>query len=1042
MSWVSSWRARLWPWRRWLVVLLVLLVVRVALPEVLRRVLISQASQALRARVEVGDLDLSLLRGGVALEDVAIFAPATPTGGEQPLIAWKRLAVELHWLPLFRKTVQLRELVLDTPHVALDRLADGQINLMALVPVSEAPAAPTPAPATAKAAWSFGVDRLVLRRGGLLFRDFEVKDTEPLEMSFEEIQVRDIALRPGLYGQPATVHLELAFDQASLRLDARLTMLDQGFDLDADLEAHALPLRRSRLYIPSVGWSALQGEVDATLNYRLETDKRNEVRGTVSLRDVAVRVSALEEPALAWKDLTVKVDPLDLIAHRAAVADVTLDGASLLVRPQGGDLLPFLAASTSKAVHAVAAATPAAGSEAPAAPATEKAEAATKVEANPWHWSVASLHLGDSRVRLLGDAEPLDVGIGASAGGIADSGEQPGTAEVTLTVGEGQVALKGSVKVAPPAFGGSLKISDLSLPELARAAAAVPPGLLQSARLSSDLTVEAGLAAAEDGTAPAAGDVRVRGKLSLGDLHVTGVTPQDFSLTAKSIDLGINELDVPGALPSSAGAAASDVRFKGQLALGDWMLSGPDPKTFSVGAHAFEVPITAISAPDIFSTEEKTAGAAPIGVTLGDVRLEKPTVQVTRTAEGFALPNFSGPPTKAEASPPPKGTPHAIEVTLASLRLDGGTVDMSDRTMKPFFNGRLSAVDADLEQVRWPGPSVGSLKLSAVGSEQGKLDIYGALSEGSGWFQVDVDKLALPPFNPYATGFSSYSIGSGKLSLSSKASFAKGNYYADNWITLHDLDVQSGAGDSLFQQQFGIPLSMALALLRDMNGNIDLGIPVSGGTEGTKIGLFTVIRSALQHAIVNALASPLKLVGAVFGGKGKAASLAPAPISFLRGRAEPAAEGAAQVAQLGQLLASRPAIGVTLETAVSEDDVRWLREQDLLKTWQSEGLIARLGALIQKGRRDRVRDALEARAKDKPGTLSPEDSKALDDWLAEQPAIPAAQLRELAEARLQRVQKLLQEGSGVGSNRIGLAEPRAQLTRGAPVVSVNLGARQ
>ena len=179
MSWMSSWRERLWRWRRWLLVLLVLVIVRVALPEVLRRVLISQASQALRARVEIGDVDLSLLRGGVALEDVAIWASPTPTAAGasnapsaqaaaesaptatvaadppaapspsaepsppvavkepapktgKPLIAWKRLAVELHWLPLFRKTIQLREVVLDS------------LFLRRRLPPGDAAAAPQP----------------------------------------------------------------------------------------------------------------------------------------------------------------------------------------------------------------------------------------------------------------------------------------------------------------------------------------------------------------------------------------------------------------------------------------------------------------------------------------------------------------------------------------------------------------------------------------------------------------------------------------------------------------------------------------------------------------------------------------------------------------------------------------------------------------------------------------------------------------------------------------------------------------------------------
>jgi hypothetical protein len=146
------------------------------------------------------------------------------------------------------------------------------------------------------------------------------------------------------------------------------------------------------------------------------------------------------------------------------------------------------------------------------------------------------------------------------------------------------------------------------------------------------------------------------------------------------------------------------------------------------------------------------------------------------------------------------------------------------------------------------------------------------------------------------------------------------------------------------------------------------------------------------------------------------------------------------VSQLGELLTSRPGVGVTLGTAITEDDVRWLREQGLLKTWRNEGLFAKLGALTQKGTRDRVREALEARAKDEPGKLSTQDAEALDDWLAEQPPIPPERRHALAEARLHRVQTLLHTGDGVDASRIQLAEPTAaEPVQGAPVVSVKLG---
>ena len=167
-----SWPASLRPWRRWIIALLILIVLRAVLPLVLRSVIASQASKALRARVEVGDVDLALYKLGVALKDVAVYAASAPadsgaaSGGptpsataaptadapaahgetapaEDPLIAWKRFEVSVRWLPLFKKAVILRDIELDTPHIALDRLADGKLNLMALVPASGEEPAPT-----------------------------------------------------------------------------------------------------------------------------------------------------------------------------------------------------------------------------------------------------------------------------------------------------------------------------------------------------------------------------------------------------------------------------------------------------------------------------------------------------------------------------------------------------------------------------------------------------------------------------------------------------------------------------------------------------------------------------------------------------------------------------------------------------------------------------------------------------------------------------------------------------------------------------------
>src|SRR5436853_28623 len=84
----------------------------------------------------------------------------------------------LRWLPLFHRTIRLETVELDSPHVALDRLQSGDINLMALVPKSAETAPAEEKPKDEKPAepsgWHFGIDYVGLKRGGVRFRDLLV----------------------------------------------------------------------------------------------------------------------------------------------------------------------------------------------------------------------------------------------------------------------------------------------------------------------------------------------------------------------------------------------------------------------------------------------------------------------------------------------------------------------------------------------------------------------------------------------------------------------------------------------------------------------------------------------------------------------------------------------------------------------------------------------------------------------------------------------------------------------------------------------------
>jgi len=1216
-----TWRTRLWRWRRLIALIILVLLFRAVLPEILRYVIASQASKATRANVTIGDVDLELYRGGIALMDVAVRergstappaagavglgatpastplptatpTPATPApdgsapAGEAPpaqvttspapasgtpvaagsapagssalpLIAWKRIATAVRWLPLFHKKVLLRELIIESPRVDLERLASGDFNLLALVPVSatavpdmspaaqtaaaQATASPTPSatataaaspssgtPATAPAAgsspWQFGIDKFVLTDGRLRFLDRMVKGAEPVELGIDGIELEDIALGPGVYADPTRSKITLTVDQGTLTIGARARLTDAGVNLETEVQARRMPLRRSRLYVPNVGWSDLQGEVDADLKYQLETGTRNELRGTVNVHDISIHVPQLPEAALSWKRFTVTVDPIDLMEQRANVSSVELIGLALTIALQGGARLPLLErAGASPDATATPGGTP--GPTPPAAPAPAPAEAPVaatpKAETKPWHWRVSSLRIAESDAHLLTADIPLDVSVGVNAKDLADAADATGHVDLALAIGSGTLNLAGDVRVQPPAFGGTLKLNALPVPEMIKASGAVPQSPLESATLNTDLAIEAGLAAPGGSGSPASPtDVRVRGTISLADTRVALPGPPPMTTTAKAIDVTLGDLALPGVMALASGAApagtpasndirlqgrivltepnvtladrqpltttaraidftigdlvlpgllpgppvppeaqappapAGPIRLQGKLALGEPLVTLADGKDFSVGAKAINLGIGEVAVPGVLGPSPADT-SQPLRVALGELRLDAPAVKLTRAPEGVVVPGAGAPaeagtpapaaqapaPTAAAPSPPAERAPAAgaparpLDVKLDSFLLSKGRVQITDRTLKPPFTGTLAPIDARARDIRWPALQVKQLKLSITTPTEGTIDISGDLAPEGGTLDIDASDVVLMPYNPYASHYSPYRVADGALTLKVKVKFANGTYDTNTSLTLHQFDLEGGEGESKFQEQFGVPISMALALMRDPQGDIALDIPVQVTPEGTKIDIMGIAGDALKHALINALASPLKLLGAFTGGD-KIAAVAPT-IPFRPGRADFTDAGATNAERLATFLKSRPAMAVAIDTSISDQDVRWLREQALLKEWQGSGFLGKVKALTQGDTRTHVEEALEARAKDEPGELSAEDSEALQKWLDERPPIPPEQLHALASARLDKAAAALKD-NGIDAARITLGEIPRETSEGAPEAKIQL----
>ncbi|GIX49106.1 MAG: hypothetical protein KatS3mg131_3317 [Candidatus Tectimicrobiota bacterium] len=268
-----------------IVALLLVLPALVSLDSVKAK-LVAHAEQALQRQVEVGRLRLRLLPWlGASVEGLAVH---NPPGWQHPtLVEVDRVAIRVALLPLLRRTVEVRSLVLSRGTLVLERDARGRTNYEDLLapPPSPSQAPGTSAPAGLPAALL--VSQLLLRDVDVTFIDRHTVPGQALTTTVRDVQAT-VSQR--------AVDLPLEFDlsaavlsegERNLRLRGRFGPLPPTLDvaqvpLRLDVQAEGLVVAKLAPYLgPSLplrdGRLSVALQVTGTLGTRLEAS------GTITL---------------------------------------------------------------------------------------------------------------------------------------------------------------------------------------------------------------------------------------------------------------------------------------------------------------------------------------------------------------------------------------------------------------------------------------------------------------------------------------------------------------------------------------------------------------------------------------------------------------------------------------------------------------------------------------------------------------------------------------------------------------------------------------
>jgi uncharacterized protein involved in outer membrane biogenesis len=263
------------------------------------------------------------------------------------------------------------------------------------------------------------------------------------------------------------------------------------------------------------------------------------------------------------------------------------------------------------------------------------------------------------------------------------------------------------------------------------------------------------------------------------------------------------------------------------------------------------------------------------------------------------------------------------QISIGKINLQAGNVYFSDFFVKPNYSANLTGVEGSISELKPETP--GDLAIQAKLDNAAPVEIQGKINPLSKDLYMDIvadaREIQLNPMSPYSIKYVGYGIERGELSFKVKYKVENRKLDAQNQIILNQLTfgekVESPTATKL-------PVLLAVALLKDRNGVIDVNLPISGSLDSPEFSVGGIILRIIINIITRAVTSPFSLLGAAFGG-GSGGELS--YIEFDYGRSNLAQSAEAKIKSLATAMNNRPALKLDISGRVDPmNDVEGLKQ--------------------------------------------------------------------------------------------------------------------
>ncbi|MBD8882195.1 DUF748 domain-containing protein [Rhodanobacter sp. 7MK24] len=842
------------------------------------------------------------------------------------------------------------------------RTAGGHSNFDALTGGDSAKPA---APAKAATpATEVGIAALTLQGGRFEYTD--ASGHKPATLALENIHgtLRGLST---IAAPPAALDIATTLNGGNLALSGKLDVANSRYDGKLGLKGVGLPPLLP-LAPPMLNAELAKGTLAA--DGRLLADWGKNFNLTLRTTTATINDLALQQgkrTPLAWQSLEAGITQLDLASSTAQLDHVTLHGLQVEARRLQNGNIDLTDLMKSEPTH---------GSHKPSPPSPS------------WHWSIAhvgidgTLALTDPRIAGKNNRTALKLAH-ANFDDLSSDMRKPLKLALEGGIGRGSLRVDGTLRPQPLDANLRVRTTRLDIAPL-QSLATVPLNVtLTSATLSAD-----GRLRYRDHQPQALMDWR--GGVTLGNVRVQDkLTGDDFlrwnSLDASGLTVHMGE-DVPHV--SVAGLALDDFYAR--------VIINTNGRT---------------NMQDVVANP----AAAP--------------VSVTQTRQNPAAPAAKPQVAATTASPPPAGTAAApaADIQIGGITLARGHLNYTDNFIKPNYTANITDLAGKVGAFGTAGGPPADMDLQGQLDDNAPVNITGTINPLAPTASLDVkgkaDGVELTHLSPYSGKYTGYPITKGRLTMDVHYQLDNGKLNADNHIFITQLTF----GDAIQGPSIShLPVKLAVALLKDADGNIDVDVPVSGSLDDPQFSVGGLIWHAFVNLIGRAVTSPFRLIASAMGGGGKQQDLG--YVEFAPGSAVLDAKAQEKLDQIVKILQQKTALKLDVTGRVDpkfdESGLRKVMVDDLVQQEAGEGAdLAKLTPdQYDKYLKKAYKHAKFPKPRDAIGLTKSQPSDVMRKLLETNMPVDEDALRHLAERRADAVRAALR--GKLADNRVFVLAPK------------------